>query len=95
MGYACILALVGNLLYNVDFYLSLRMSFFIATTIGRANMVAMLEVDEQEEPRKGEVRLSQDCVNVNLEKGLFTDMTGRVSNAIGKVYVLTADLQRN
>ncbi len=55
----------------------------------------MLEVDEQEEPRKGEVRLSQDCVNVNLEKGLFTDMTGRVSNAIGKVYVLTADLQRN
>ena len=95
MGYACVLALVGDLLYYVGFYLSLRMSFFIATTIGRANMIAMLEVDEQEEPRKGEVRLSQDCVNVNLAKGLFTDMTGRVSNAIGKVYVLTADLQRN
>ena len=95
MGYACVLALVGDLLYYVGFYLSLRMSFFIATTIGRANMIAMLEVDEQEEPRKGEVRLSQDCVKVNLEKGLFTDMTGRVSNAIGKVYVLTEDLQRN
>ena len=93
MGYACILALVGNLLYNVDFYLSLRMSFFVATTIGRANMVAMLEVDEREEPAKGEVRLSRACVKKNVDSGLFKDMTHSVKNAMGKVYILASDLK--
>lgn len=69
------------------------MSFFVATTIGRANMIAMLEVEDNEQPKQGEVRLSKDCVQVNLDKGLFTDVTSRVANAIGKVYVLTKDLE--
>ena len=36
-----------------DFYRTLRMSFFVATTIGRANMMAILEVEENEEAQKG------------------------------------------
>ena len=93
MGYSCVLALVGNLLYNVDFYLSLRMSFFVATTIGRANMIAMLEVEENEQPVKGEVKLSVDCVKKNVESGLFKDMSHSVQNAVGKVYILASDLE--
>ena len=71
------------------------MSTFVATTIGRGGMVAMLEVQETEKPQKGEVKLSKDCVKVNLESGLFTDMTDKVSNADGKVYILTSDLEAN
>ena len=94
MGYACFLALAICLLDNVGFYLLLRMSFFVATTIGRANMVAMLEVEEREEPVKGEVRLSKACVRKNVESGLFKDMTHAVSNAVGKVYILASDLKQ-
>jgi len=71
------------------------MSTFVATTIGRGGMVAMLEVQETEKPQKGEFKLSRDCVKVNLESGLFTDMTDRVNNADGKVYILTSDLEEN
>ena len=69
------------------------MSFFVATTIGRANMIAMLEVDEREEPAKGEVILSKACVKKNVDSGLFKDMTHSVQNAIGKVYILASDLK--
>mgnify|MGYP006202947057 CR=1 FL=1 len=95
MGYSFALALVGDILYNVDFYRTLRMSFFVATTIGRANMMAILEVEEHEEAQKGEVKLSLDCVNKNLETGLFKDMTDSIQNAIGKVYILASDLPNN
>jgi len=93
LGHSLVLALVGCVLYNVDFYRPLRMSFFVATTIGRANMIAMLEVDEREEPAKGEVRLSRDCVKKNVDSGLFKDMTHSVKNAMGKVYILASDLK--
>ena len=93
MGHSLALALVGGILYNVDFYRPLRMSFFVATTIGRANMIAMLEVDEREEPAKVEVRLSEACVKKNVDSGLFKDMTHSVQNAIGKVYILASDLK--
>ena len=93
MGYSFAYALVGGILYNVDFYCPFRMSFFVATTIGRANMVAMLEVDEREEPAKGEVRLSRACVKKNVDSGLFKDMTHSVKNAMGKVYILASDLK--
>jgi len=71
------------------------MSAFVATTIGRGGMVAILEVQETEKPQKGEVKLSKDCVRFNLQSGLFTDMTDKVSNADGKVYILTSDLEAN
>lgn len=95
MGYSFAYALVGDILYNVDFYRTLRMSFFVATTIGRANMMAILEVEENEKAQKGEVKLSLDCVTKNLETGLFKDMTDSVQSAIGKVYILASDLQGN
>jgi len=56
-------------------------------------MIAMLEVDEREEPAKGEVRLSRDCVKKNVDSGLFKDMTHSVKNAMGKVYILASDLK--
>jgi len=95
LGHSFAYALVGDILYNVGFYRTLRMSFFVATTIGRANMMAILEVEENEEPQKGEVKLSRDCVKKNIESGLFKDITHSVQNAIGKVYVLASDLQNN
>ena len=54
----------------------------------------MLEVEEREEPVKGEVRLSKACVRKNVESGLFKDMTHAVSNAVGKVYILASDLEQ-
>lgn len=93
MGHSLALALVGGILYHVDLYRPLRMSFFVATTIGRANMIAFLEVEQSEESKKGEMKISLDCVKKNVESGLFKDMTHLVQNAIGKVYILASDLE--
>tara|TARA_B100000405_G_C16645111_1_gene396421 strand:- start:732 stop:902 length:171 start_codon:yes stop_codon:yes gene_type:complete len=56
-------------------------------------MIAMLEVEENEQPVKGEVKLSLDCVKKNVESGLFKDMSHSVQNAVGKVYILASDLE--
>lgn len=68
---------------------------FVVTTIGGRSMFTLLEVEDKEKPQKGEHKISEACVNANLESGRFTDMSSKVSKAFGKVYILTSDLEEN
>ena len=66
--------------------------FFIATTIGGNSMFALMEVEGNEKPRKGEHKISDACLEANLATGRFTDITERATGAYGKIYVLTEEL---
>ena len=67
-------------------------SLYILTTIGRNDMVAIMEVSSHEKPLEGERTLSFDCVKRNLDSGRFKDATKFASNSYGKIYALAEDL---
>ena len=85
MGHTCILALVGSLLYYVARYN--RTMKLIITTIDQGK-VAIVETSSEADTKRGERYVSEDCLKVNLESGLFRDVSDKGWNAEGRLYLM-------
>jgi hypothetical protein len=67
---------------------------YILTTIGASAKIAIIETEEALEKSKGERLISADCLIMNVKNGNFIDVTKKVANAVGAIYVLKTDLSR-
>jgi hypothetical protein len=67
---------------------------YLLTTIGAVGKVAIIETSDSPDASRGERLISADCLIKNIKNGTFVDVTKKVANAVGAVYVLKADLSR-
>lgn len=63
----------------------------VLTTISQSK-VAVVESAQRADEKKGERYISEDCLNVNLKSGAFTDITHTNANPEGRLYMLTEDM---
>jgi len=59
----------------------------IITTIDQGK-VAIIETSSEADAKRGERYVSEDCLKVNLESGLFRDVSNEGWNAEGRLYLM-------
>jgi hypothetical protein len=62
----------------------------ILTTIANAK-VAIVESGEPANEKKGERYISEDCLQANIESGVFYDITDRGWNAEGRLFIMQGE----
>ena len=77
--------MVSCVLYYVErYYHTMKL---IITTIDQGK-VAIVETDSEADTKRGERYISEDCLKVNLESGLFRDVTEHGWNPEGRLYLM-------
>ena len=90
MGYTFVLALALCLLDNVDFDCSFRMKYLLTKSDDDHVVIAEVPTNHKKK-NDNEFFVSKSCIEANVRKGTFTDITDKV-NWEGKVWMLTEDM---